>query len=63
MTMVRDTVLFPTEFVALIEKVYVPIVVGVPEINPVVAFKLKPGGSVRADIVQVIGVVPVAVSV
>ena len=62
-TMLKDTVLFPAEFVALTEKLYVPIVVGVPEISPVVAFKLKPGGSVRLEIVQVIGAVPVAASV
>ena len=60
--MLRDFVLFPAAFVALTEKLYVPAVVGVPEINPVVSFKLKPAGSVRADISQVIGVVPVAMS-
>ena len=40
-----------------------PAVVGVPEITPVASFKLNPSGRTRLDIDQVIGVVPVAVSV
>jgi hypothetical protein len=54
---------FPAEFVALTEKLNEPAVVGVPDITPVVSFKLKPAGSVRLDIDQVIGVVPDAASV
>ena len=34
----------PAEFVAMTVMVAEPIVVGVPEINPVVAFTLKPAG-------------------
>ena len=63
MTMLRAFVPFPVEFAALTVKLNVPVAVGVPEINPVVSFKLRPAGSVRLDIDQVIGVVPVAVSV
>ena len=63
MTMLRDFVTLPAEFVALIVKLNVPAAVGVPEITPVPAFKTKPVGSVRADISQVIGVVPVAANV
>ena len=63
MTMLRVFVPFPAEFVALTVKLNVPIVVGVPVIIPVVEFRFKPAGSVRLDISQVIGVVPVAASV
>jgi hypothetical protein len=35
----------PPALVALIVTVYVPAVVGVPEINPVLVFTVKPGGS------------------
>jgi len=62
-TMLKDFVLFPTAFSALTEKVNVPVAVGVPEITPVFSFKLRPVGSVRLVIDQVIGVDPVAVSV
>ena len=62
-TMLNDFVLFPTAFSALTEKVNVPVAVGVPEITPVVSFKLRPVGSVRLVIDKVIGVDPVAVSV
>ena len=62
-TMLNAFVLFPTEFVALTEKLNVPAAVGVPEITPVASFKLSPVGNVRLDIDQVIGVDPVAVSV
>jgi hypothetical protein len=41
----------------------VPVVVGVPEITPVVLFNAKPVGSLPLDIVQVIGVAPVAFNV
>jgi len=63
MTMLRVFVPFPAEFVALTVKLNVPIVVGVPEMTPVVSFKLRPAGNVRLEIDQVIGVEPVAVSV
>ena len=55
--------LFPAAFAALTEKLNVPIVVGVPEITPVVAPKVRPAGITPLDIDQVIGVVPVAVSI
>ena len=63
MIILRDLVLFPAILVALAEKLNVPIAVGVPEITPVVVFKLKPAGRLPLDIDQVIGAVPVAVSV
>ena len=62
-TTLRAFVLFPAEFVALTEKLKVPIAVGVPEITPVVSLKLKPVGSLPLDIDQVIGVVPATLSV
>lgn len=52
----------PAEFVALIVKLNVPAVVGVPEITPVVPFMLKPLGKLPLSSDQVIGVVPVALS-
>ena len=61
-TMLRALVLFPAAFVALTVKLNVPAVVGVPDITPVDAFKLRPAGNVRAEISQVIGAVPVAAS-
>jgi len=42
---VRVAVPVPLEFVALMVTLYVPTVVGVPEINPVLVFTLKPAGS------------------
>ena len=72
MTILMSLVILPTEFVALTVKLYVPIAVevelnttisvGVPEITPVVSFKIRPVGSVPLAIDHVIGVVPVAVS-
>jgi len=35
----------PPELVALMVTLYVPAVVGVPEINPVLVFTVKPAGS------------------
>ena len=61
-TILMLLVAFPAEFVALTVKLDVPIAVGIPVIVPVDAFKLKPVGSVPLDIDQVIGVVPVALS-
>jgi len=63
MTILSAFVPFPAEFVALTVKLYVPIVVGVPEITPVASFKIRPAGNVRLEIDQVIGVEPVAASV
>jgi len=63
MTILSDFVPFPAEFVALTVKLNVPIVVGVPEITPVASFKLRPAGSARLEIDQVIGVEPVAARV
>ena len=62
MTILRLLVVFPATFVALIVKLDVPIAVGIPVIVPVAAFKLKPVGSVPLETDQVIGVVPVALS-
>ena len=59
-TMLRALVPLPVAFVALTVKLNVPIAVGVPVIAPVASFKLRPAGSVRLEIDQVIGVVPVA---
>ena len=63
MKMLKAFVAFPAEFVALTVKLNVPSAVGVPDITPVVTFKLKPAGNVRAEISHVIGVDPVAASV
>ena len=63
MTILRDLELFPAELVALAVKLNVPIAVGVPVITPVDAFIFKPVGSLPLVIDQVIGVVPVALSV
>ena len=63
MIILKALVAFPAEFVALTVKLNVPSAVGVPEITPVVAFKLRPAGNVRAEISQAIGAVPVAASV
>jgi len=62
-TMLRAFVAFPAAFVALTVKLNVPSAVGVPDITPVDAFRLRPAGNVRAEISQVIGVDPVAASV
>ena len=47
MTTVKVSVALPVppELVALIMTLYVPAVVGVPEINPVLVFTVKPAGS------------------
>ena len=62
-SILRDFVPFPAEFVALTLKLNVPVVVGVPVIAPVVVFKTKPVGNLPLETDQVIGVVPVAVNV
>jgi hypothetical protein len=56
-------VVLPTEFAALTEKLYVPANDGVPDNTPVLPFKLKPLGRLPAEINQVIGVDPLALSV
>ena len=56
-------VAFPATFVALIVKMDVLTAVGVPDIVPVFTSKPKPSGRLPTVIVQVIGTVPVAVSV
>jgi hypothetical protein len=58
--MLRFLVIFPDEFVALTVKLNVPEIEGVPEITPVVLFKLKPVGKLPLAIAHVIGVIPVA---
>ena len=40
----------------------VPVAVGAPVIVPVLAFKLRPGGSAPAEMLQVSGPVPVAIT-
>jgi len=42
---VRVALPVPPELVALMVTLYVPAVVGVPEITPVVVFTLRPAGS------------------
>jgi len=61
--MLRAFVPLPVAFVALTVKLNVPIAVGVPVMAPVASFKLKPAGSVRFEIDQVIGFEPVAASI
>ena len=63
MRILKFIVTFPATFVALAIKLNVPAAVGVPVIAPLVVFRLKPVGSVPLLIAQVIGVVPVALSV
>ena len=55
--------LAPLEFNAVMVTGNVSVVVGVPEITPVVEFKLKPPGRAPPTILQVIGVLPPAASV
>ena len=62
-TILRALVAFPATFVALTVKLNVAAVVGVPDITPVFPFRLKPVGRLPADTDQVIGTVPVALSV
>jgi hypothetical protein len=50
----------PTTLSAFTVKLNAPAAAGVPAIYPVLAFKLKPGGSSPFDIDHVIGVAPVA---
>jgi len=63
MTILRALVTFPATFVALTVKLKVAAVVGVPDITPVFPFKFKPDGRLPLAKDQVIGVVPVALSV
>jgi hypothetical protein len=53
----------PTPFVAVTAKEYAPDPVGVPEITPVLEFRVKPAGIVPAEIVQVMGPVPITLRV
>ena len=62
MTILRFIVAFPAVFVALTVKLYVSADVGMPVIAPVDVFRFKPTGNEPPDIDQVIGVVPVALS-
>ena len=62
MTMESCFVAFPEAFVALMEKLDVPAVVGDPEIVPFSA-RVKPPGNEPLAIAHVIGAVPVAVRV
>ena len=59
-TILRFTVAFPAEFVALTVKLNGPVTVGVPVIAPLDSFRLKPVGSAPLIIDQFIGVDPVA---
>ena len=63
MTMLNALVVEPPALSALTVKLNVPATVGVPDITPVVPFKLKPVGRPPPFIDQDIGVVPVAASV
>jgi len=62
MIILRLIVALPAVLVALTVKLYESADVGMPVIAPVDAFKFKPAGSEPPDIDQVIGVVPVALS-
>jgi hypothetical protein len=62
-TIISCSVAFPAEFVAIIVKLNVPVAVGTPFIAPLVVFKFKPAGRLPMETDQVIGVVPVALSV
>ena len=62
-SILRSFVPNPAEFVALTVKLNVPIADGVPVIAPVDTFMLKPVGSLPLVMDQVIGVVPVTLSV
>ena len=53
----------PVPLVALTVKFDVPAVVGLPEITPVVALSDKPAGRLPAEMLHVMGVVPVAARV
>ena len=53
----------PAAFVALTVKLNVSATVGVPEITPVFGFNTKPPGKLPLSSDQVIGAVPVAMSV
>jgi hypothetical protein len=61
-TILSCFVAVPAAFAAMTVKLYVPAVVGVPVINPVPVFRLKPPGREPLTIDQVIGVEPVAAS-
>jgi len=63
MTILSTLVVFPAAFIALIVKLDVPSVVGVPVIAPLAVFKLNPAGSLPLANDHVIGSVPVAVRV
>ena len=63
MTILRFLELLPAAFVALTEKLNVPVAVGVPEIVPVDVLIFKPVGSLPLAIDHVIGAVPVAARV
>ena len=61
--MLNSLVLLSAMFVALTVKSKIPAVVGVPKISPVFGFKFNPFGKLPLSIAQVIGAVPVALSV
>ena len=61
-TIPRFIVSFPATFVTLTVKLYVSADVGMPVIAPVDALKLRPAGRLPPVTAQVIGVVPVALS-
>ena len=62
MTMIKSNVALAMVFAALIVNLNVPSTIGVPEITPVDAFKLKPVGRLPLIIDQVIGVIPFTLS-
>ena len=62
MVMLRGLVAYPAELSALTVKLNVPDAVGVPEITPPLE-SVKPLGKVPLSFDQVIGVVPLALSV
>ena len=62
MTMLRVFMALPAMFIALIVKLKAPVVVGVPEISPVLGFNFNPGGRKPLQD-HCIGAVPVALIV
>jgi hypothetical protein len=60
---VNSSVSLPAAFEAVTVKLYVPVVVGVPEITPVVVLRDRPAGNSPSDTLHVMGSVPVAARV
>jgi hypothetical protein len=57
---VNSLVVWPTIFSALAVNVNSPLCIGVPDMTPVCGLRDNPGGNAPLEILQVIGVVPLA---